>query len=100
MGSKLKTLKWPSEKVVLNNIRSKFPSKTLHIDLKYNEANFHPENNFKQNIKTMLVSYLDYNEATQKASKNRSKAKTALNDFKKKRKLSSIVTKKISSGVI
>lgn len=100
MGSKLRTLKWPVEKVVLNNIRNKFPSKTLYIDLKFDEAHFHPENNFKQNIKTMLVSYLDYSELAHKMNKKKEKSKTAHFDFQKKRKLSSIVEKKISSGII
>lgn len=71
VGSKLKTLKWPSEKVVLNNIRNRFEGKTLYIDLKYDEASFHPENNFKKHIKTLLVSHLDYSEAILKTSKGK-----------------------------
>ena len=105
LGSKLKTLKWPKSKIVINNIRDRFLGKILDIKLEKNFSNFfHPENKMRnEEIKTIFCSSLDFPEILKnvlKKKKNR-KSKTAKFDFtKKSRKLSSIVKSKIETGVI
>lgn len=104
IGSKLKTLKWPKSKIVINNIRDRFSGKILDIKLEKNFRNFfHPENLIKnEDIKTIFCSSLDFPEIFKnvlKKKKNR-KSKTAKLNFKKERKLSSIVTSKIETGIL
>jgi hypothetical protein len=103
IGSKLKTLKWPKSKIVLNNLREKFEGKMLNIKLKKNEwKNFHPSCNLSKDIKTVLCTAVDFKDILNtliEQKKNR-KTKSAKKILVKERKLSSIVTSKIQTGLL
>lgn len=102
MASKLKTLKWPETKTVINNIRAQLKTKTVTIELKLPKNKMlHPRNEPLAGIKPYLVSAYDFPTFIQNFAKIRDTArtsKTAKPDFKKERTLSSVVKRKIESG--
>ena len=103
MASKLKTMKWPEVRTVINNIRAQFKTKTITVDLISPESrNLHPKNQPLDGLNTYLVSAYDFPFFLEDVSKRKTasirKAKTAKPNFKKERTLSSVVKRKIESG--
>lgn len=91
VGSKLKTLQWPLEDVVLKNIKSFLPGLNLTIELGGNNG---------EKTSGILVSQKDQKRIESVLQKNQSaQTKEVIKSaFKKPRELSSIVKKKIQSG--
>lgn len=102
MASKLKTMKWPEVRTVINNIRAQLKVKTVTIELKLpKNVKLHPKNEPFENLRTFLVSAYDFPTFIESISKSSGKArtsKTAKPDFKKDRTLSSVIKRKIESG--
>lgn len=103
LGSKLKTLLWPEPRTVVSNIRATFPSRQLVVTLELpKELEFHPENQFAADLRTVLLSEYDEPQFRsrlqgQKTSPKEINSKRA---SARPRMLSGIVQKKIQSGVV
>lgn len=103
LGSKLKTLLWPEPRTVVSNIRATFPNRQLIVTLaEPKELDFHPENPYAAELRTVLLS--EYDEP-QFRSKLQGQATSPKNLGSKRtsarpRMLSGIVQKKIQSGIV